>query len=208
MPCRLKVGLTGGLASGKSTAARCFELLGVPVIDADQVARELTEPSHPALEQVTRAFGTAILTPDGHLNRRALARQVFQDPEARERLESILHPLIRRRMLDLMQDLQAPYCILSIPLLLETGQRTLVDRVLVLDAPREQQVLRAMARDHRTREEVEAILASQLDRTERLRGADDILTNQRDPGALCDEVRDLHRFYISLAQSDLPAGSE
>jgi dephospho-CoA kinase len=205
MPCRLRVGLTGGIGSGKSAAAGVFAALGIPVIDADLVARELVAPGEPALGALVEAFGPGILAADGRLDRGTLRGRVFSDPEARTRLEAILHPLIRARMEALATAVEAPYCVLVIPLLVEAGQQGLVDRVLVIDVPEHVQLERAGARDGVPPSAVEAILRTQASRRERLAAADDVISNEDSVEHLGRRVRALHRRYLALAGGRLPA---
>lgn len=195
----LVVGLTGGIASGKSTVARLFESLGVPVVDADAIAREVVEPGSPALEAVRERFGDGVLDAAGRLDRAALRRRVFRDGAAREALEAILHPRIRERMDQRLARIAAPYAIAMIPLLLETGQQGRFDRILVVDTPREEQIRRAQARDGSAREVIEGILDAQADRDTRLRKADDVIHNDGTPQALRAQVEHLHRSYLARA---------
>lgn len=196
-----KVALTGGIGSGKSSASALFAALGVPVIDADVISHALTAPGGEALPAIAEAFGNDLITADGALDRAALRRIVFADPVARRRLEAILHPRIRANML---ADAEAEaadgsYVILAIPLLLETGQTNLADRVLVIDLPRPQQIERVIARSGLDAAEVERIMASQVSRSERLAAADDIIDNSGPEEALRPQVEALHRQYLTLA---------
>ncbi len=193
------VGLTGGIASGKSTAARLFQRLGVPVVDADQIARDVVEPGEPALEAIRERFGDGVLDARGALDRARLRECVFADPAARADLEDILHPRIREVMDARLAALDTPYAIAMIPLLLETGRAARVDRVLVVDLPREAQVARARARDGSTRETVEGILDAQVDRDTRLARADDVIVNDGPPEALRPQVERMHERYLELA---------
>jgi len=200
---RLVVGLTGGVGSGKSTVAEIFRELGVPVIDADQLARELTLPGQPALREITEAFGTEVLDAQGRLDRAALRRIVFADEGARRRLEAILHPRIRERMEEALAEVaEAPYAILVIPLLLETRQQDLVDRILVVDADPDLQVRRVMARDGVDEAQVRAIMAAQVDRETRLAAADDLILNEDDLDDLKGQVQALHQRYLKLAGAE------
>ena len=205
MACHLRIGLTGGIGSGKSTVAEIFASLGVPVIDADLVAREVVEPGTPALAEVAAAFGPGVLGPDGRLDRARLRTRIFADDTARTRLEAILHPRIRARMEALARaaDADAEYCLLVIPLLVESGQRNLVDRVLVVDAPEPLQVERVCARDGVTPEAARAILRTQAARAERLAAADDVVRNTGAEARLRREVEALHHRYRRLAQASL-----
>ena len=207
MPCTLRIGLTGGIGSGKSTVAGLFQALRVPVIDADRVARELVEPGEPALAEVIAAFGPEVVQADGRLDRARLRTRVFADPQARARVEAILHPRIRARMAALAEGLSAPYCILCVPLLVEAGQLDLVDRVLVVDAPEAVQLERVCRRDGGTPALAQVILASQAPRAARLAAADDVIRNDGDLHALRREVTRLHEGYLRLAARGLrPAG--
>jgi len=196
------VGLTGGIGSGKSTVADCFAAQGVPVIDTDVIARELTAPGGTALEAIRAAFGDTVMQADGRLDRAALRRHVFADTPARRQLEAILHPLIRQRVEQTLAILTAPYVVIVIPLLVESGgYRDLLDRVLVVDCPEDLQVARVVARSGLGRDEVTAILAAQASRVERLAVADDVIRNTASPEALCAEAAILHQHYLALAAS-------
>jgi dephospho-CoA kinase len=197
----LRVGLTGGIGSGKSTAAALFAGHGVPVIDADEIARQLVTPGQPAYEQVIRTFGSGIVATNGRLDRDRLRRIVFADPEQRKRLEAILHPLVRREIQRETRRLQAPYCIIVIPLLIEANQRDLVDRVLVIDCDEELQLQRVAGRSQLTEDEIREIVGAQLSRTERLRHADDVILNNTDLGELRANVEAWHQRYLTLARS-------
>ncbi|MGE5625194.1 MAG: dephospho-CoA kinase [Bacillota bacterium] len=201
----LKVGLSGGIASGKSLVAAEFARLGVPVADADALAHELTAPGQPGLKALVHTLGEAILDPQGRLDRTRLRRQVFADPGLRLRLEKALHPLILKALGDRLAEFKAPYAVAVIPLLTEVpAARALVDRVLVVDAPEELQLSRLMSRDGGSESEARAILAAQASRTARLKAASDILLNAGDKGELTDAVQRLHGFYLDLAaQGDL-----
>ena len=197
----LTVALTGGIGSGKSTVADGFARLGVPILDADVLARELTGPGEPALEEIRAAFGPGVIQPDGRLDRAALRRIVFADQAARRRLEAILHPRIRARMLAWLGEVRAPYAILVIPLLFEAGQTDLVDRILVVDLPEDEQVRRVQTRSGLVEAEIRRILATQATRAERLAGADDRIDNSAGFAALEAQVERLHRRYLGLARS-------
>ncbi len=195
----LVVTLTGGIGSGKSTVADLFAELGAPVIDADLVAREVVEPGSPALTEIEAAFGPEVLDSAGNLRRDALRERAFNDPTARRRLEAIMHPRIRDIMVRRLSGLNAPYAILVIPLLLETGQTGLGDRTLVVDVPESLQIERVKQRDHLEDARIRTILAAQCDRSTRLNAADDVIDNQGDPGRLRGQVERLHRRYLALA---------
>lgn len=195
----LRIGLTGGIGSGKSTVAALFAEHAVPIIDADAIAHRLTLPDGAAIGRIIQAFGTDILAPDRSLDRKRLAARVFNNPAQRTRLETILHPLIRTEMQNAVRQLKTPYCLLMIPLLIETQQQDLVDRILVVDVDEDTQLLRTQARDGRSTEEIRAILAAQIDRSQRLKQADDCITNNGDVATLKAQVDALHRKYLFLA---------
>ncbi|MFW5452612.1 dephospho-CoA kinase [Thioalkalivibrio sulfidiphilus] len=196
----LRIGLTGGIGSGKSAVSRLFAERGIPVIDADVIARELLAPDAPATQEVLDEFGDEIRDPmTGGLDRKALRRLVFGNIQARHRLETLLHPKIRAEMNRRQTGLDAPYCIMSIPLLVESGLRETVDRVLVVDCPEALQVERTMTRDGISRDETLAILDAQASRAQRLEQADDVIDNSGDLAALEGQVERLHRRYLELA---------
>lgn len=200
-----KVGLTGGIGSGKSTVADCFAAHGVPIIDTDLIARELTAPSGPALAAIRAAFGETVMHTDGTLNRAALRSRVFSDSDARRQLEAILHPRIRQRVEQRLSSLIAPYVLIVIPLLVETGgYRDMLDRVLVVDCPEDVQIARVMARSGLDPDQINAILAAQAGRRERLAAADDVIVNTSTRAALVAEVAVLHRRYLTLAGAASP----
>ena len=195
----LIIGLTGGIGCGKTAVTERFAELGVPVIDADRVAREVVEPGQPALEKVRLRFGDELLRSDGSLKRDRLRELIFSDEQARLDLEAILHPLIRRRMRDRLKILKADYAILAIPLLLETGQGETVNRILVVDCPEEEQIQRVCSRDGISRERVRKILSAQSSRTERLAAADDVIDNSGTLTELTPQIQALHQSYLALS---------
>jgi dephospho-CoA kinase len=195
----LRVGLTGGIASGKSTVARLFGELGADVIDTDEIARALVLPGSPALSLIVERFGADLLTPDGALDRRRLRAIVFADPAARRELEAILHPPIRAEALARAAASSAPYAILVVPLLFETGFDRLVDRRLLVDCPESQQRDRLIARDRLSAIEARAMLAAQMSREERKRLADDCIDNSGSLESTRARVRELHERYLQLA---------
>jgi dephospho-CoA kinase len=194
-----RVGLTGGIASGKSTAAKFFGALGVPILDSDQIARDVVEPGQPPLERLVARFGPTILTPDGHLDRPALRDIVFSDPKARADLEALTHPAIGAAMEARSAEAGGPYQILVIPLLVEKNLAAHVDRVLVVDCDEELQIRRLRERDGSTPEQVLAILKAQAPRAARLKAADDVIRNDADMSAVKDQVAVLHGRYLELA---------
>ncbi|WP_449284970.1 dephospho-CoA kinase [Marinobacter sp. PE14] len=191
-------GLTGGIGSGKSTVARLFGELGVHWVDADDVAREVVEPGTPALAEIAKHFGEKILTSDGALDRSQLRAIVFQEPEERVWLESLLHPIIREELIRQLnpENYQLPYVLLVSPLLLETDQHELVDRIIVIDVPKDVQLERTMARDTNSREQVERIIAAQMSREDRLARADEVIDNDRPLDDVSRQVRELHERLL------------
>ena len=192
------LGLTGGIGSGKSAAAEHFAELGIHVVDADHAARWVVEPGRPALSKIAEHFGDDVLQSDGQLNRSALRSLIFADPEQRRWLEALLHPLIREEIASHLERAQSPYAILVSPLLIESGQHTTTQRVLVIDAPQALQIERTLLRDSTSEQQVQAILKAQASREERLSHADDVLVNDKDLMALKTEVERLHHFYLTL----------
>lgn len=192
------LGLTGGIGSGKSAAAQCFVDLGIHLVDADNAARWVVEQGRPALAQIAEHFGAGVLQADGTLNRAALRELIFKDPQQRAWLEGLLHPLIREEIKQYLARAQSPYAILVSPLLLETSQHQMVQRVLVIDVPEAVQIERTVLRDKTNEAQVRAILKAQASREERLRRADDVIVNDRDPAWLKSEVERLHHFYLTL----------
>ncbi|MGB4074206.1 dephospho-CoA kinase [Pseudomonas sp.] len=192
------LGLTGGIGSGKSAVAQHFIDLGVHLVDADHAARWVVEPGKPALSKIVEHFGGELLQADGQLDRTALRKRIFANADDRRWLEALLHPLIGQEIMQYLARAQSPYAILVSPLLIESGQHTMTQRVLVVDAPEQLQIQRTMARDQSSDEQVQAILKAQASREERLRHADDVLLNDRDLAWLQSEVERLHHFYLSL----------
>jgi dephospho-CoA kinase len=199
MARRLRIGLTGGIASGKSTVAARFKELGIPVIDADDVARSVVAPGEPGLAQVIERFGSGVLAANGELDRRALRELIFADPTSRRDLEGILHPLIRADMERHESAATGPYAILAIPLLVEGASRGRVDRILVVDVDEDVQLERLITRDGSTAEQARAIVLAQASRADRLAAADDVLTNEGTIADLRRAVDRLHQRYLHLA---------
>ncbi len=199
-----RVGLTGGIASGKSTAAKFFGALGVPILDSDQIAREVVEPGQPPLERLVERFGPTILTSDGHLDRPALRDIVFSDPRARADLEALTHPAIGAALEARTATAGGPYQVLVIPLLVEKHLGSQVDRVLVVDCDEALQIRRLSSRDGSTPAQSQAILDAQVSRSTRLKAADDVITNDADMSAVQDQVAALHARYLALAAQPRP----
>ena len=193
------VGLTGGIASGKSAVAAAFAQRGVPVIDADQVSREVVAPGEPLLATIAAEFGPGVLGPDGTLDRAALRQRVFSDAAARQRLNELTHPVIRARMFARARASPGPLVILEVPLLVEGGLEARFDRILVVDCPEELQLERLRARDQASAAQAEAILRAQASRAQRLARADDVIVNTGSLADLAREVEHLHRRYLELA---------
>ena len=193
------VGLTGGIASGKSTVAERFAHHGVPVVDADALARQVVEPGQPALARLIETYGPDIMDADGRLDRERLRQRVFADPEQRRALDRIMHPAIGLAMQQALRAAQGPYVILMVPLLVETGQHRMVNRVLVVDVPEAVQIERLMARDGSDADQAAAILAAQATRAQRLAAAHDIVNNAGLPEALDAAVDRLHAAYSAMA---------
>lgn len=199
----LRIGLTGGIGSGKSTVSAYFRELGTPVIDADDIARALVEPDGLGLAPVVAAFGPNILDAAGRLDRARLRRLVFADPARRRQLEAILHPLVREEIRRRVRELRAAYCIIAIPLLVEIGQFDQIDRVLVVDVPEDTQRRRVAMRPGWSEEDAERAIAAQASRAERLRAADDVLSNEAALPALREAVARLHENYLAQAKDRL-----
>ena len=199
---RLRIGLTGGIASGKSTVTQRFAELGVPVIDADVSARNVVERGKPGLEQVVRRFGPGVLDAHGNLDRPALRALIFNDSGSRQALDAILHPLIRADMEQQAATATGPYLVMAIPLLIESGRpHDRVDRVLVVDVDEALQLQRVQARDGCSETHARAILASQASREARLAAADDVLRNSGSVADLRQAVDRLHEKFLHLAQT-------
>lgn len=195
---RLVIGLTGGIGSGKSEVTRRFAARGVFIVDADEVAREVVLPGQPALAAIAEHFGPEILSPAGALERGRLRDIIFNDPAAKEWLESLLHPLINQVIRSRLSQFQNPYAILASPLLLETQQHTLVDRILVIDTTEELQLARATERDANSAEQIRKIIATQISRADRLARADDVIHNVGSLDELDAQIETLHQYYLSL----------
>lgn len=198
---KLIIGLTGGIGSGKSEVSRRFESLGILVIDADQIAREVVQPGQPALADIVAHFGSDFVLPSGQLDRAKLRARIFSDQDAKAWLEQLLHPQINMLIRTRLQMADSRYAILSSPLLLETKQHELVDRVLVVDTSELLQLERASQRDKDSEDQVRRIMATQLSRTDRCSRANDIIQNHGDLSELDTQVNKLHQLYLELAQN-------
>ena len=195
---RYVVGLTGGIGSGKSAAAEIFRTCGVEVIDADSLAREVVEPGQPALDDIAAYFGSELLTAEGHLDRAALRKVVFSNPEQKSWLENLLHPLIAKLLQRRLNATKSPYAILESPLLLETEQYKLVDRVIVIDVNEEIQIARSVRRDGSDEAVIKSIIASQINRAGRIQHADDLVSNEKGLEQLREKIEALHSKYLGM----------
>ncbi len=194
-----KVGVTGGIACGKTTVTQLFSQKGVPIIDADVISHELVQPDQPALNQIVATFGQHLLNNDNSLNRAKLRQQVFADSKQRQQLENILHPLIRQSMIERVKNVTFAYCILSIPLLIETQQQSLVDHILIVDCLPATQKNRLQQRNQLEEVEIARILSAQVERIERLKVAQDIIDNEISLENLAKRVDELHQKYLAIA---------
>lgn len=195
------VGLTGGIGSGKTAVSDHFNKLGIDIVDADIASRTVVEPGTPALAHIVDRFGPDILLDDNSLNRARLRQEIFANAEAKQWLEALLHPLIADEIRRRLATAKSPYVIFVSPLLIESTQKKLCDRLLIVDTPVETQLHRTMQRDNNDKEQVERIIASQTSREHRLAQADDVLENNADLDQLQRKVEELHQYYLNLAQS-------
>jgi dephospho-CoA kinase len=195
----LRIGLTGGIGSGKSTVAALFATRGVPVIDTDEIAHRLSQPGQAAFDEIVRDFGQGILDENRRIDRNRLRERVFDNDDERRRLETILHPHIRAAAQEKLAELSAPYCVLVVPLLIESGFQDLTDRILVVDAHENMQIQRTAARSGMSEAEIRKIMSAQASRAQRLQKADDVIDNNSDRKKLEAEVERIHQWYLSLA---------
>lgn len=195
----LTIGLTGGIGCGKSTVTNLFQAIRVPVIDADEISHEIVQPGQPALKEITKLFGHHLLNDDGSLDRSLMREIIFKQPDAKEALERLLHPIVFKTMHEHLSKLNSPYAILSIPLLLETQYQSEVDRVLVIDCPEATQITRVAQRDQLDKETIRAIMQTQCSRDTRLELADEILENNGSLESLNLDIQKLHAFYLEMS---------
>lgn len=194
----MRVGLTGGIASGKTTVAELFAELGIAIVDTDVIAREVVEPGQPALEEIRGVFGDAVIDASGHLDRTAMRSIVFADPGQRRQLERILHPRIREEARRQSMAASSPYHMVAVPLLVESPMKDEMDRILVVDCDEETQLKRLLERDAESESQARKIIAAQASRNERLAIADDVISNDGSLESTREQVRRLHELYLSL----------
>ena len=194
----LRVGLTGGIGSGKTTVKNFFDELGAPTIDADEISHRITKPGQAAFDEVVALFGKESLDETGNLDRKRLRALIFDEPDLKQKLEAIIHPRVRAQIREFTDRVDYPYCIICIPLLLETGAQSTVDRVLVVDAPEELQVARVSRRDNAEERQTRSIIRSQAGREQRLNAAHDIIVNDGNINDLKAQVENLHKRYMMM----------
>ena len=195
----LIIGLTGGIGSGKTAASDLFKSLGVTIVDADIVAREVVEPGRPALNSIVEYFGKSILKENHYLDRAKLRSIIFSDPLKKQWLENLLHPIIRKEIKKQLNASNSSYAILVSPLLLETDQSTMVNRILLIDVPPDIQIERASKRDNNSVQQIQKIIDSQLPRDVKLKKSDDVICNDKNIAELEKKVKQQHAFYLELA---------
>ncbi|UVK78697.1 MAG: dephospho-CoA kinase [Sodalis sp. Ffu] len=193
------VALTGGIGSGKSTVASAFTALGVPLVDADVIARQVVQPGSPALRAIADRFGLMMLCADGSLNRAALKKQIFKAPNDKSWLNDLLHPLIQKKTEQQFRSVRTLYMLWVVPLLIENNLQRRANRILVVDVEHRIQITRTMSRDGSSRSQVKKILDAQVPRQQRLACADDIIHNSGHPEEIKNHVTILHRRYLTLA---------
>lgn len=198
----LIVGLTGGVGCGKTTVADSFKRYQIPIIDADEITRDLVVPGAPILQRIVTQFGAGIVRSDGHLDRRKLRQVIFENPSKRKQLERLLHPEVRKQILRWIKTQSAPYCLVVIPLLVESGMDAIVDRVLVVDCDARHQIERVVSRDACSKEQVRAIMATQASSEARLAKATDVIHNN-DMAKIHTQVDTLHLRFLDLATKRL-----
>ncbi len=195
----LRVGLTGGIGSGKSTICQQFDALGVPVIDADHIAHRVVATGQPALQELAHHFGKKIINPDGSLNRAALRKIIFNQPHQKRYVETLLHPLILQQIQQQLEAIAYPYVIIEIPLLIEAGWQPYVDKILVVDLPKSLQIERLMKMDDIKEKELLQIIDSQLSRSERINQADQVIDNSVNRQEISRQIGKIHQHYLQLA---------
>lgn len=198
----LHIGLTGGIGSGKTTVSDHFSTLGIDIIDADEIVHRISTPGHQAYDAIIRHFGSDVLNTDETINRQKLSQCVFNNAKERQVLEGILHPAVRKAMQQEMNDSNSPYCILVIPLLVETGYTDLVDRVLVVTADKEKRTAWIKRRNGLSNDQIESIMAAQASDEERNNIADDVIENSGSLDSLFQQVEDLDRLYREMSSND------
>ena len=197
------IGLTGGIASGKTTVANLFQQqFGIDIVDADIVAREVVEPESAGLKQIVQRYGAAILLDDGTLNRTQLRDIIFADPNEKQWLDALLHPMIRQRMLEQLDNTTTPYALLVIPLMAENNLQTLANRVLVVDVDESSQIERTMLRDGISQQQAQSIVNSQATRAQRLAIADDVIKNHSKNQQLLYQITELHKKYLEMCREN------
>ena len=194
------VGVSGGIGSGKTTVTDLFAKQGIEIIDADVIARQVVEPGSPALKKIIAKFGDSIVDQAGFLQRAKLRELVFSDAKLQSWLNQLLHPLIRQQMVEQMRRAASPYCILSVPLLVENKLHHLVDRVLIVDVREETQLQRTLQRDQGSAAQIKAIMHAQATRQQRLAIDDEVINNEGQPQDLLAQVEQLHETYLQLAR--------
>lgn len=200
----LVIGLTGGIASGKTTVANLFEQeFGIEIVDADVVARQVVEPGSAGLEQITQHFGPEVIEADGTLNRARLREIIFADPSQKEWLNNLLHPMIRKQMLQQLETVQSDYALLVIPLMVENNLQSLADKVVVVDVDPETQIQRTVERDQVDQQQAEAIVASQASREQRLAIADYVIKNNTKNQKLLYQITELHKKFLEMCRGNL-----
>jgi len=197
----LKVGLTGGIASGKSTVSQLFFTLGIDIIDADLIARQLVEPGQDCLDKIIQTFGKKVLLNNGELDRQQLRQLIFSAPEAKQQLEAILHPKIQQQLIIQSDNSSSPYCILSVPLLIEAKMTSMVNRVLVIEIAADEQLKRLCQRDNISHTQALDIVAAQSSPQQRTSIADNIIINNNSPAELNAKVQNMHEKYLELAKT-------
>ena len=197
---RFVVGLTGGIGSGKTAVSDRFSQLGIDIIDADIIARDVVAPKRPAVAQIEHYFGEKAVMADGNIDRQYLREKVFSNPQNKQWLDNLLHPLIRQSMIDQINQASSDYCILSVPLLVENNMTQMVQRVLVVDVDEQTQLARASARDQQSEQQIKNIMLNQASRQQRISKADDVIDNTGSLEYLHQQVDELHQQYLTFSR--------